>query len=386
MTNQILIDRLLYEEESATLDFKSEQYRFSNASDEEKSELLKDVISFANSWRRSDAYILVGVKDVKGGRSLIVDINEYLDDAHLQQFIKAKTNRPVDFSYQTVEFERLKIGLFKIPTQKRPLYLKKDYGRLKGNTVYIRRGSSTDVASLDEVASMGGENIFEEVREPLLEAFFVHGKYDEIQEVNVKIQTINYTFPDGSNIPDYGSSHQSVGTFQIARSLSLYVNHDFYRDHAKYISAFGKMKGFRVGVKNIGQKVAQDVRIIIEIECNNSELTICRKNKLPDLPSKDRDFIGISNLVGRAHTTSDIEVQKTALGWKITSLLGKVQPQEFKATVDRLFVGVEESRIINFDVKIFSDDLPAPKATSFEIDFDVLKKNVTVDQLLRIKI
>jgi hypothetical protein len=50
--NDVLFERLLYEEESPTLDFKREQYRFSKASDDEKSELLKDILGFANAWRR----------------------------------------------------------------------------------------------------------------------------------------------------------------------------------------------------------------------------------------------------------------------------------------------------------------------------------------------
>lgn len=57
-----LFDRLLYEEESPTLDFKQGQYRFVAATDLEKSELLKDILGFANAWRRSEAYILIGVK------------------------------------------------------------------------------------------------------------------------------------------------------------------------------------------------------------------------------------------------------------------------------------------------------------------------------------
>ena len=40
--NNELFERLLYEEESPTLDFKKEQYRFVKASEDEKSELLKD--------------------------------------------------------------------------------------------------------------------------------------------------------------------------------------------------------------------------------------------------------------------------------------------------------------------------------------------------------
>jgi len=111
MSLQTLIDKLLFEEEGNTLDFKSEQYHFSGAADHEKSELLKDIIAFANAWRRTDAYILIGVKEVKGGRSEIVGISEHLDDAHLQQFINSKTQRPIDFSYKTVQQEGAQIGI-----------------------------------------------------------------------------------------------------------------------------------------------------------------------------------------------------------------------------------------------------------------------------------
>ena len=38
-----LLERLLHEAEGTSLDFKSAQYPFEHATDEEKSELLKDV-------------------------------------------------------------------------------------------------------------------------------------------------------------------------------------------------------------------------------------------------------------------------------------------------------------------------------------------------------
>lgn len=56
-----LIESLLYEEEGVELDLKRDQYDFVNANNENKSELLKDILAFANSWRRSDAFILIGV-------------------------------------------------------------------------------------------------------------------------------------------------------------------------------------------------------------------------------------------------------------------------------------------------------------------------------------
>jgi hypothetical protein len=54
MTNE-QFESLLFEEEGTTIDFKKEQYRFVNASDEEKSELVKDILGFANAWRRTKA-------------------------------------------------------------------------------------------------------------------------------------------------------------------------------------------------------------------------------------------------------------------------------------------------------------------------------------------
>jgi predicted HTH transcriptional regulator len=116
-----LIERLLFEEESATLDFKREQYRFVKASDDEKSELLKDILGFANAWRRADAYILIGVEEVRGGRSSVVGITDdsHLADHSLQQFVNALTNQPVQFHYEACELDAKQIGIVKIDVQQR---------------------------------------------------------------------------------------------------------------------------------------------------------------------------------------------------------------------------------------------------------------------------
>src|SRR5688572_20492279 len=97
-----LLEQLLNESESSSLDFKETQYPFVGATEDQKSELLKDILTLANAWRRADAYILIGVKEVKGGRSIPVGITDHLDDASLQQFVCAKTNRPITFSYEAV--------------------------------------------------------------------------------------------------------------------------------------------------------------------------------------------------------------------------------------------------------------------------------------------
>src|SRR5262249_34056617 len=152
-------ERLLYEEESPTLDFKRDQYRFVKACDDEKSELLKDILGFANAWRRSEAYIIIGVEDVRGGRGNVFGIpkSEHLDDHSLQQFVNNRTNQPIRFHYEAFGFEGKQVGIIRVEIQTRPLYLKRDYGMLSKNAVYVRRGSSTDPskpASIEEIAQM----------------------------------------------------------------------------------------------------------------------------------------------------------------------------------------------------------------------------------------
>ena len=155
------MEELLNESESSSLDFKRDQYAFEHATDEQKGELLKDVLAFTNAWRRTDAYILIGIEEVKGARSSVVGITSHFDDAKIQQFVNSKTNRPVTFSYKTTTFEGVQIGIFHIPIQDRPIYINKKFGNLEANKVYIRRGSSTDFASPDEIAKIGSVKVRE---------------------------------------------------------------------------------------------------------------------------------------------------------------------------------------------------------------------------------
>lgn len=155
--NETLVS-LLNMEEGPTLDFKREQYRFNGANDQEKSELLKDILAFANSQRYRTAYILIGVKEVKGGRSEVVGVEEHMDDAILHQFVNSKTNRPVEFSYFQFQVEDREIGVLSIPIQPRPVYTVRGCGKVKANIVLTRDGSSTREASPDQIAEMGRSN------------------------------------------------------------------------------------------------------------------------------------------------------------------------------------------------------------------------------------
>ena len=170
-----LLESLLYQEESEALDFKVQQYPFSGANDDEKSELLKDILAFANAWRQTDAHILIGVQEVRGARSVVhgIDARDHLLNRNLQQFAHSKTNRPVDFRYAPVEFEGASVGVLTIPLQDRPVYLTKPYGRLAAEVVYIRRSDTTGTATPEEVARMGSAAVLKGAQ-PILEVEFAN--------------------------------------------------------------------------------------------------------------------------------------------------------------------------------------------------------------------
>jgi hypothetical protein len=152
---EILFDTLIRKSECDTLDFK-ERYPFAGAVDDDKSALLKDILAFANAWKETDAYILVGVKEKDRRADRFIGVSTHLADNDLQEFVNKKTNRPVAFSVEALNFRGAELDAIRIDqSQSRPIFLTKNFGKLQSQIVYIRRGSSTDIADPNEIAEMG---------------------------------------------------------------------------------------------------------------------------------------------------------------------------------------------------------------------------------------
>ena len=176
-----LLRTLLEQEEGPTLDFKRDQYRFHKASPTEKSELLKDILAFANTTRDSSAYILIGVDEVQGETSEVVGVERHLEDADLHEFVNSKTQRRVEFSYFPFSVDNCQIGVIEIPVQERPIYLKKRFGRVKKDDVYIRDGSSTGVATSAEISAMSAEfAVMDEFKQEISEVEFVSQNQESV--------------------------------------------------------------------------------------------------------------------------------------------------------------------------------------------------------------
>jgi hypothetical protein len=369
------IEDLLYEEESTTLDFKREQYRFTNATDYEKSELLKDILAFSNSWRRIDAYILIGVAEVKGAKSEVIGITEELDDSRIQQFVNSKTNRAVIFEYKTVLVEGRKIGLIRIPVQERPLYLVKDFGNLRHNVVYLRRGSSTAEATPDEQFRMARSDISQAQEIPSLNLEFANPveNLNEGGEINRQLKFLE--IPDLKKIPDY---HEKRGaSWPTSEFMSFYdltsINRDFYRDMIEYYHL--KLKSFEVGfcLKNDSSKVVNDVRVEITIETPSNELIFFKKNKLPDFP-RPRNELPHAALAAQINNVRKVpltSIKRIEKGYLIELLFGKIQPRQVIFLPETIYVGANKRCIGELNARIFGDNIAAPIETKLLLRCEV---------------
>lgn len=377
-----LIYNLLYSEEGVDLDFKRDQYKFSNASDEEKGELLKDILAFANSWRRSDAFILIGVKEVKGGKSEVVGIKEKLDDAQIQQFVNSKTQKPIIFSYCNVKFENNYIGIIHIPIQNRPFYLNKDYGKLKKETVYIKRGSSTDIAKLDEVSKMGisvssaGDNL------PVLEIFFAN-KEERITLPNtLSVYSLVLNTPPKESIPYYEGTQ---GKLPWSYSPILeQPNRNYYREITKFTMLNRLHTPVNFAIKNSGNAVAKDVRIEIKIKDEKNIIKALDESDMPDVPRSSYSTLPDYNFkVPRGSFSHELTVKRILDYWLIETSLEKVQPQRTEWIESCLFIGAIKTVKFSIETVIYSDNLPDPIKKELLIKVKSESKDVSLDDIMK---
>jgi hypothetical protein len=216
--NDGLMEQLLHEGESSSLDYKRDQYPFAGATDDDKSELLKDILAFANGWRHAEAYILIGVEEVAGGRSTAVGVGQHIPENDLQQFVNSKTNRPVTFSYRAYSFEGKQISVITIPQQDRPIYLNKNYGRLQKHVVYYRQGTSTAIATPDDIARMGTPHSIEKLLERQREE---ERRAKEEQSKEQVRATIGISTTEGLYVEVYNCGHVAVYLKEIGLTRDI---------------------------------------------------------------------------------------------------------------------------------------------------------------------
>lgn len=370
--------------ENRSIDFKRDQYKFINATNEEKSELLKDILAFANSQRENEAYIFIGVEDIKGGgknKVVGIEVDKRFDDANLQQFIKDKTNRKIIFLYEEYELEDKNIGIIRIPKQERPFFAIKDFGKVKKNTVYHRSGSSTVEANPQEIYEMH-KNDNQKI--PTLDLQFVNINSHEKLGKEIKISIICFAEPK-IELPDYieykdfgrGVEKNPLCNINYLRELEHYVRSDFL------------LKPIQLSVFNSSNYHAENVDLAIKIKPDNFNNIVIKElkdvpKKTPPasfcIPEKLDDIEERLKFLEKSQQKR-IYIEGFDSSYNLSMRIGYIPPQSQSYT-EIFYIGSKETAKIELQAKIYAHNLPNPKEFNLAINFNVEQRpSLTIKNL-----
>ena len=363
-----VLGALLWQSESEILDFKRDQYLFDSATDDERSELLKDILAFANAWRTSTAHILIGVEEVKGGRGNVVGATHLLNRT-LQTFVQTKINRPITFSYEPVEFETKPVGVITIPVQDRPFFVTKAFGKLSAQTVYIRRGDTTSSANPDEVAQMGAKLAVGSAQ-PVLEFAFADLRNHSLFDDDPIFATVCVDVPQDEQIPAYGQNYGLMAKIG-------HENEDYYSDLAVYLRDSVHLQPLGVSVENISTVTAQHV--VVRLVFAEDNLDIFSAAGRPAEAVKERM---LKMMRPEALARSGIAVVQQVGATEVKIELGDIQPGTSAWSNQPFYVGCRGSKKVSVKISISGHNLSKPLEFASSLTFDVEQKTISLDQLL----
>ena len=327
--SNVMIESLLSQDEGPTLDFKGNQYQFKKSdipqiTEELRSQLVKDLLAFANTHRDSSAFILIGVEEVKGARSRIIGVAEQLIDDDLHDFMNKLTNRPVQFSYSPHHIEGVEIGVIEIPVQARLFYLTNPYGKLQANAVYVRDGSSTRIATPDEIVEMSTP------QPPSLVVDWVDPSKKEAISSPCTLHPLVL-------FPTLGADaiQRSPLPYQNTPGISTHrYNEDYPADLIIYTYCRNAFSSLSLQIHNHGEVTGENVCFEGLIAKSDGLLV---KDTQPDFPIEIYDLMSRFHNRTYATPTTEICLSEETDYWVIQVEFGNVRPGERIVADDQLW-------------------------------------------------
>ena len=134
---------LLQKPEGTKLDFKAQ---LSLKTDSEKKELAKDVAAIANS-KGGRGYIVFGIED--GSKKILGIEGKRYTEEQIQQVISQRCDPPASVKLDIIPVDDKQVAVLTIyKSSQKPHQIRQT------GVFYVRRGSTTDIARREEVASM----------------------------------------------------------------------------------------------------------------------------------------------------------------------------------------------------------------------------------------
>ena len=378
LTN-VLLECLLHQEEGPSLDFKRDQYPFdkgSSAGQTEllRSELVKDILAFANTKRNTSAFILIGVEEVKAGRSKVIGVKQHLDDEILHDFMKRRIQQPVEFSYYPFSIEGVEIGVIEIPVQERLLYLTKTYGKLHENVVPIRDGSTTRTATPEEFVDMSTPK-----RPELVLAWADSEKSSAFPSPYAAKSLLLYPpLPDDTfNVP----SPPSPTWYGV--DLSLFEDSRPNPDYSQELIVYTFYKAYfmPLGLQLHNKSGVAATRVRFEGTLKKRD-GFAVLDEYPSFPRKTIGRIPDLNIrpLPRVHEAR-MELQEDSERWKISVEFGDIRPDEKISTKDTLWFGSGNSETVNLKGKLLGENISEPIQCSLDIRIETECRPMTEEDV-----
>ncbi len=332
----------------------------------------------ANTFRTSDSYILIGVEDEPGKRT-VVGTESPLEDAHFQDFMSGKTNRNLHFSYIRLEFEGKIVGIFTIPLQQeRPLFALKSHGKVvAADSVYLRNGSTNKVANADEIATMG--ELRHELKSPLLDVVLCDGNSKSGEPISELLSTVLKDAPKQTKAEIdrlEKATRFSIGGMDrladLQRSLGT-VRKPSYGPDRNELIAYEKelalLRPLRFCAKNLGGRSLTDVKLRATFpQHRDLDLRDC----LPVKPVSPLMLLVRSESYELSFS-KNLNISRSENAIEVECLFGKIQPGDSNFS-ESFFLGSRRPLNITISLEVFSDELSAPWRESFEFRLEVKKK------------
>ena len=342
MISEEQIDQLCRYGESNCIDYKRDQYSFICATDNKKAELLKDVLCFANVFRKTPAYILIGVDEESSGIGSICGIREgeVIDDSKLQEFINSKTNKRIPFSaypFRMHSGKIIQVIEIDVCARERPFYLKKDYAQLHCKEVYVRSGTSSHIASLEEIAAFGRDFV-ELENTPDIKTLLVSENGDSEELVSVSIDC---------------DIKKSDKQFRLG---AFFLSGETDYDRYMWVKSNIAKLHFRLKAENVSRVNAEGLGFKYELKCDDGSVAL---GEAPSFSVSQFDF-------GNA-LISPARIRKTDL-----------RPKEKDDCVLDIYLEVFHGGKFSIEVSVYGKNIPEPikKVFTYSVSVEELKLSV----------
>jgi hypothetical protein len=398
---------LLNSTETNRVDYKRKM-GFKNGTDQQKANLLKDVLAMSNATHGDDGYLVFGVEHSLTGNEIIgVEESDSVDNSRLTNYINSKTNKDIEFYYYEYVIQDKKIGILTIKPDGYVRYVTETICGTRDNAVYYRNNDTNAIMSPSEIADRAIMKI-----RPELDVYLLcednDGKFSQSTKIVVQdlllnddsvagiarrlssrlskdqVAQLQERYKELFGDPWSRLSDEQKKIFTQMTSPNVPENkEELMRDHFEYRKKLAKLKKVCIAAHNNGRHLASNCSILIDVPKIDSNIRALADLDLPSEPKKYTGFSSSQSFVvsnwSRAGKNKS-EITDCGDHYLIRLHLGTIQCGDYQIT-NYFYIGSEISDTIVCPYEVYYDESGGPTKDEFELIFIVEQETITYSKI-----